>query len=129
MTVNVTQQRRVPHAIQRAYERYGIKLSSDDLRQIAIACAEGKGCLSKYRRDGTERHAVMVHGRALVIVYRPRLEAADLSHPHRGAGSVITILPQEAALAGNQGSIATKFKRGSGQKKKPSRATRARRGY
>lgn len=101
--------RKIPHAIVRARQRYGLKLSTDDLRVIALQCAEGS-CRLAYLPNGRERHLVEVHGRALVVVYRPHLGVSSLNTPHQGAGSIITILPRESVIAGAARSPASHFK-------------------
>lgn len=119
---------RQPHPIARAFERYGLKLTTDDLRQIALECATGRGRLA-FLRDGAERHAMIYHGKAIVVIYKPNLGPSNLASPHRGAGSVITVLPREAALAGNDYSPATRFKRFIAGNNKPPRTRRIRKGY
>lgn len=119
---------RPPHAIARALERYGLKLTTDDLRQIALECETGRGRLA-YLRYGAERHAMIYHQKAIVVIYKPNLGPSNLASSHKGAGSVITILPRGAALAGNEYSPATKFKRFIAGNNKPPKSRRIRKGY
>lgn len=92
----------VPHSIKRALERYGLRLSLDDLNNIVTECQKGYGRLS-YLPDGKERHLVMVHGKAVVLIYAPY----DGTTVFQKMGRVITILPPEAARPGAQSSPAT----------------------
>lgn len=81
---------RVPHAIERALERYGLKLSLRELDCIAEECGKGYGRLS-YMNDRKEKHLVRYRGLSLVVVYVPE---TDIYHTK---GRVVTILPPEAA--------------------------------
>lgn len=83
---------KVPHAIERALERYGLRLSFSDLDRISEECAKGYGRLS-YMEDQKEKHIVHYLGASLVVVYIPEVDA---SHPR---GRVVTILPPEAATS------------------------------
>lgn len=119
---------RQPHAITRALERYGLKLVKDDLRKIALECADGRGRLA-YLKGGIERHAMIYNHKAIVVLYKPFLGPSNLASAHRGAGTVITVLPREAALAGNFRSPATRFKRFIAGNNKPPKSRRIRKGY
>jgi hypothetical protein len=119
---------RQPHPIARALERYGLKLTNADLREIALECATGRGRLS-YLRDGAEKHAMIYHNKAIVVIYKPNLGPSNLASPHKGAGTVITVLPREAALAGNDHSPATRFKRFIAGNNKSPKSRRIRKGF
>lgn len=97
---------KVPHAIEQALIRYGLKLSWGDLRDLELACEDGYGRLQRMR-DGSERHLVSVHGTELVAVYLPKefLVRQAQKRPHLVGqiathGKIITILPKDAALPG-----------------------------
>lgn len=82
----------VPHAINRALERYGLKLTYGDLLDLCAQCMKGDGRLG-YMPDGKERHLVGCHGRALVAVYIP----FDGERVFQKQGRIVTLLPPEAA--------------------------------
>lgn len=92
----------IPHSIKRALERYGLKLSLDDLNNIASECQKGYGRLS-FLPDGKERHLAMIHGKAVVLIYAPY----DGEKVFQKMGRVITVLPPEAAMPGSRSSPAT----------------------
>lgn len=77
------------HAAQRAAERYGLFLTWDDLRTIALICRNGAGCTGRMV-GGREYHMVIFAGRVLFVIYRRDC-------PGEPAGIVKTILPQEVA--------------------------------
>lgn len=81
---------KIPHAIERALERYGLKLTFRELDEIALKCAEGYG-RSAYIADGKEKHIVTYRGIRLTVIYVPEV---SLSSPH---GRLVTMLPPEAA--------------------------------
>lgn len=81
------------HAMSRALERYGLKLSYSDMTDIAASCAQGYGRLA-ILQGGIERHLVECHGKTIVVIYKPPSQGARFEK-----GDVITILPKEAALA------------------------------
>lgn len=109
----------VPHAITRALERYGLKLSYDDLLDMCNQCMMGSGRLG-YMGDGKERHLVTVHGVALVVVYVPYNGETVFQR----TGRIITILPKEAATP--LGRLATYRKRRlSPPKKMPKKARKS----
>lgn len=96
------------HAANRALERYGLKINSDDLRSMAEACSTGQSLkLANLPRD-QERHALMVHGKAVVVVFAPYLGPTNLLRPVHGR--IITVLPREAASPGSKSSPATAYK-------------------
>ena len=97
---------KVPHAIEQALARYGLKLSWSDLRELEIACRDGAGRVQRMR-DGSERHLVSIHGKAMVAVYLPEdyLIKQYKAKPHlvdqvTPLGRIITILPKEAVQPG-----------------------------
>lgn len=94
----------IPHAIQRAMERYGLKLTHGDLVDLCRACMIGNGRLS-FLPDGKERHIANLHGKVVVVVYAP-YDGPYGNKPKEG--KVVTILPREAALKGAKSSFATK---------------------
>lgn len=77
------------HAAQRAAERYGLCLSWDDLRAIALICRNGAGCTGRMA-GGREYHMVIFADRVLFVIYRR-------DAPGERAGVVLTVLPQECA--------------------------------
>lgn len=84
------------HAIQRAYERYRLKLNVADLRALAMKCAEQPGIALP---DGTERHVLSFHNKLVTVVYRPRLEdSTNLASPYFTPGFIVTFLPMSAAV-------------------------------
>lgn len=96
---------KIPHAIERALERYGLKLSHGDLDDLARECMKGYGRL-RYMQDGKERHIVAVHDKAVVVIYAPPgmhdpTHSAPKINPH---GTIITVLPPEAATNQTAGS-------------------------
>lgn len=97
---------KVPHAIDQALLRYGLKLSWSDLRDLELACQDGYGRLQRMR-DGSERHLINIHGTELVAVYLPKdfLVRQAKAKPHLSEqisahGRIVTILPKEAARPG-----------------------------
>lgn len=92
-----------PHAISRALERYGLKLSHSDIMDLCMECQKGYGRLS-YLPDGKERHLLMSHGKAIVVVYA----RFDGGRVQQREGKIVTILPKEAASPGAKSSVATK---------------------
>ena len=95
----------IPHAASRALERYRLKLTVMDLRAMAEACATGKSMkLANLPRD-KERHALMVHGKAVVVVFAPYMGPSYLERPFHGR--IITVLPREAASPGASSSPAS----------------------
>lgn len=93
---------RVPHAINRALERYGIKLTHKDLADLCAECLKGYGRLA-YLPDGKERHLLMHSGKAIVVVFKPY----DGKSVLQKEGRIITVLPRSAASPGAKGSPAT----------------------
>jgi hypothetical protein len=90
----------IPHAVNRALERYGLRLTHDDLDTLCQECMKGYGRLS-YLPDGKERHILLCHTKAVVVVYStPTL--------HLPKGKIVTVLPPEAAFPGSRSSPATK---------------------
>jgi hypothetical protein len=81
----------IPHAIRRAEERHGLKLTVPDLWDISHQCKLGYGRM-KILRGGAEQHAVFIHGKELIVVWFPPTYG---NHP-RPDGVVATILPREA---------------------------------
>lgn len=92
-----------PHAVSRALERYGLKLTHGDMYDLCLECQKGYGRLS-FLPDGKERHLLMAHNKAIVVVYAP----FDGQRVHQKEGRIITILPKEAASPGAKSSVATK---------------------
>lgn len=110
----------VPHAINRALERYGLKLTTSDLIDMTDQCKQGTGRLS-YLPDGKERHLLFCHGKAVVVIYAPE------SGRH---GKIVTVLPKEAAMPGSITSPATKPNRQRARPRgKAPRKARQQRGY
>jgi hypothetical protein len=81
---------KIPHPIQRAAERYGIKITLRDLMGLCQQCQVGYGRMSFFP-DGSEQHIVMHNGKALVAIYRPH----DGSYVRQKEGVILTILPRE----------------------------------
>lgn len=94
----------VPHAMSRALERYGLRLSYEDLYDLCLQCMKGDGRLG-YMPDGKERHLVLCHGKALVAVYVP-YDGETVFQRH---GRIITLLPREAATPLGKHSRSRKF--------------------
>lgn len=117
----------VPHAIPRALERYGVKLNADDLRAMAFQCYEGNGCLRKME-NGTEIHIVKMYHKAIVVAYRPSYNTTKLADSTQAPGTIITVLPKEAALSGKSRSPATRSKSIRAKTRAPKK-NRKRRGY
>ena len=84
----------VPHAINRALERYRLKLTHDDLIDLCLECQKGHGRLSRMP-DGKERHLVLCHQRAVVVVYAPY----DGNMVRQKHGRILTVLPPDAATS------------------------------
>lgn len=76
------------HAAQRAAERWGLALTWDDLRAIALICKRGSGCSGR-QVGGREFHTVIFADRVLNVVYRRHA-------PPERDGVVLTILPKDA---------------------------------
>lgn len=87
------------HAIDRALERYGLKLTPDDMIDLCLQCQKGYGRLS-FTGDGKERHLVESHGKVVVVVYDP----PDATSPKYG--KIITVLPPESATSKSPNSMA-----------------------
>lgn len=79
----------IPHAISRALERYGLKITYSDLFDMCQQCMAGYGRLS-VSTDNTERHMVSCQGKVVVVVYAPPV-------PGNRNGKIITALPKEDA--------------------------------
>lgn len=58
------------HATHRAWERFGLALSKDDMRQLADRCRKGEGCVETFR--GKRRHALVFGEQVLWAIYDPR---------------------------------------------------------
>ena len=84
----------VPHAINRALERYKLKLTHSDLLDLCMECQKGYGRLSRMP-DGSERHILLCHQRAVVVVYAP-YDGNRVTAKH---GRIITVLPPDAATS------------------------------
>lgn len=85
---------KIPHAILRARERYGLNLSLTDLWNISEQCKLGYGRM-KIHPGGAEKHVVFIHGMELLVVWWPPTYGA---HP-KPDGVVATVLPREAVRA------------------------------
>lgn len=59
------------HAIERAWERYGVDLAANDLARLEIDCRDGRSVLIGKDACGSERHIVRHRGVAMVAVYWP----------------------------------------------------------
>ena len=116
---------KIPHAINRALERYGLKLTHSDLIDLSIECQRGYGRL-KLMPQGRERHLVSFHGRALVVVYAPPgvLDPKHAKPQPNPYGTIITVLPQIAATSRSPGSYQRKriLNMSSPPKKRPKKA-------
>ena len=86
------------HAIDRALERYGLKLTEGDMLDLCRQCQTGYGRLS-FNSDGKERHLVESQKKVLVVIYAPPTTA----NKH---GRIITVLPPEAATSKSSSSLA-----------------------
>lgn len=81
----------VPHPIQRAEERYGIKITLRDLMVLCQQCQTGYSRLKLFS-DGSERHIVEHKGKAMIAVYKPY----DGKLVLQKEGIILTLLPREA---------------------------------
>lgn len=70
------------HATTRARERYGLELTDQDLKALALQVENGKTVL--LGKDGAERHLASLNGQALIVLGK--------RHGHRFA--IITVLPK-----------------------------------
>ena len=93
------------HTINRALERYGLKLNADDLIAMAKACVDGSSLLLAKLPYNRERHVLMVHGKAVVVVFIPYKKTSFPGDPVYGR--IVTVLPMEAASPGAPSSHAT----------------------
>lgn len=59
------------HVIDRARERYGLRLTEADIATMEAQCRTGKATLVSRNPDGSERRLAMAGGRALLVVWRP----------------------------------------------------------
>lgn len=61
------------HAIDRAWERYGVDLTKDDLFSMERSIYRGESvCLTKHAGDGAERHLVKAPcGTVMIAIYDP----------------------------------------------------------
>jgi hypothetical protein len=75
------------HAIDRAWERYGLRLARSDLQQIGVLIRGSKTVMTRRQRDGREVHAVQYLGVATIVLWDPR-------------HGIVTFLPIEAITAG-----------------------------
>lgn len=71
----------IPHAIDRAYTRYGLKLDIDDLRALSAGIRRNEGTLVARLEDGKSAWAIECKGKLCKIVM-----ASDLY-------TVMTFLP------------------------------------
>lgn len=56
------------HAIERARERYGLELTTDNLKAIVSKCSAGKGVLMARLDNGLERYLVQWNGTGLIVL-------------------------------------------------------------
>lgn len=112
------------HALNRALERYGLKLTASDLVDIAMECQRGYGRL-RLLPHGKERHLVSCHGKPVVVVYAPpSVPDPTIKSPNpRAYGTIVTILPPEAAMP-NKNSYQHKRIRNYKQPTKPPKKAR-----
>lgn len=114
-----------PHAITRALERYGLKLTHGDLVDLCEECQKGYGRLSCLP-DGMERHILLCRGKALVAIYAPY----DGGRVRDKRGKIITILPPDAAYSGSATSPATRANMQRARPRgKPPKKSRQQRGW
>lgn len=81
----------VAHSAIRAYERYGLLLTWEDLEALAKRCQCGEG-LGETKQDGSRYHTVVFGNRVLWCVYH----APDTGFPF---GVIKTIMPASVAGA------------------------------
>lgn len=92
---------KIPHAIKRAEERYGLKLTINDLWHIIEQCKLGYGrqkFVTHHSGDPAEQHIVTMHGKRLVVIYRP----PNRDDPKNPNGVVMTILPPHEVRSTHQ---------------------------
>lgn len=100
----------IPHAIQRAKERYGIDLSVDDLTGLSARCQAGEGRTGG-TEDGAQFHVLILRDRVLWLVYRRPVP------PHK-FGSVVTVMPASVGAAMTKRGAREKFRRLNGYAKR-----------
>lgn len=104
-----------PHAINRALERYGLKLTTFDLVNLSMECQKGYGRVC-FLDGGRERHILMCHGKAVVAVYEPYTgPKGRVRHKH---GLIITLLPPSAVVAGTRRAVNKNRKNATRRRKK-----------
>lgn len=117
----------VPHAINRALERYGLKLTHDDLINLCHECMKGYGRLS-FLPDGKERHILLCHAKAVIVVYAPY--DGPYGRVKQAHGKIITVLPPEAATSRSEHSPAKIYNKGRFRpRKKPPKKLRQQKQY
>ena len=102
----------IPHAAQRARERYGIVLSLTDLQDMSRRCLKGEGLLRR-DDDGASHHTLIVGERVLWVVYRP---PGPGRHEH---GEIATVMPSSVGHKFARSGSRERFKRLNGFAKKP----------
>lgn len=75
---------KIPHAIERALERYGVLLTWADLKRLEDDCKAGRSLVMQRWPDGGSKNAVLHKDVALVVVIGPD-------------GRIKTVLPRDAA--------------------------------
>jgi len=91
------------HAAQRAFERYGIDLTLEQVREIARRCQKGEG--REHTVHGAQHHTIVHGDRVLHVVWRPPGE------DRHEFGEVVTILPINAANQKAKISAGHRFRR------------------
>jgi hypothetical protein len=59
------------HARERAWERYGLDLSQDDIQWLSDEIAAGRSVLLGLASDGAERRGLVVHQTAIAVLHHP----------------------------------------------------------
>jgi len=76
------------HAIERAWERYGLRLEQADLRKIGRLIRERKSMMTRRQGDGREVHTVRYLDCPAVVLWDAR------------GGAIVTFLPIEEITSG-----------------------------
>lgn len=71
------------HAIERARQRYGLQLTTADVRAIEAACASARSVVVERFKNGAVKHLLLVRQVAVFAVIGP-------------CGRCFTILPRDA---------------------------------
>lgn len=62
------------HAALRLAERYGIRLSKEQMRALVNRIQNGEGVVTENMRDGTKRILITVQEREIIVLWSPVLQ-------------------------------------------------------